>query len=203
MGERKLQNIMVTGGAGFIGSNIIRYDFNQPDFSGMVINVDKLTYAGNPENLSDIDQAYGVRYFFEHLDICDAVGIRELFERFEIDTIVHFAAESHVDRSILRPAEFIRTNVMGTFNLLEVARENWAGHNDILFHHVSVPMRFTELSEITDIFLNIPPMIPGVRILRPRRLPTTLSERIIIPMVCRSRFPIAVIITGLFNSRKN
>src|SRR5512138_895750 len=121
---RKLTNIMVTGGAGFIGSNFIRYLFGQNGFAGTIVNVDKLTYAGNPENLADIDSAHGdVRYFFETVDVCDFGKIKSLFEKHDIYTVIHFAAESHVDRSIFGPKEFIQTNIMGTFNLLEVARE--------------------------------------------------------------------------------
>lgn len=134
---RKLKNILVTGGAGFIGSNFIHYLFKQTDFDGTVINVDKLTYAGNPENLSEIETTYGgKRYFFEKIDICD-LSLLSLFTKYNIDTVVHFAAESHVDRSILGPGEFIRTNIMGTFNLLESAREFWNGREDVLFHYIN------------------------------------------------------------------
>jgi dTDP-glucose 4,6-dehydratase len=137
---RKLKNILVTGGAGFIGSNFIHYLFNNNDFKGNVINVDKLTYAGNLDNLLDIKKGYeGNRYFFEKADICDSKQIKQIFEKYEIDTVVHFAAESHVDRSIFGPKDFIQTNIMGTFNLLEVAREYWKENNrdECLFHHIS------------------------------------------------------------------
>lgn len=129
---------MVTGGAGFIGSNFIRYLFKQHDFDGHIINVDKLTYAGNPENLDDINRQYGdSRYFFAHLDICDSDAIRDCFGKYDIDMVIHFAAESHVDRSILGPKDFIQTNILGTFNLLEAAKEYWRNRTDVLFHHVS------------------------------------------------------------------
>ncbi len=135
---RKLTNIMVTGGAGFIGSNFIRHLFGQSGFTGTIVNVDKLTYAGNPENLADIDDTHGgKRYFFETVDVCDFERIKALFDRYDIDTVIHFAAESHVDRSIFGPKEFIQTNIMGTFNLLEVARECWSGRDEVLFHHIS------------------------------------------------------------------
>jgi len=135
---RKLHNIMVTGGAGFIGSNFIRYLLKKTDFKGAIINVDKLTYAGNLENLIDIDQEFGKkRYFFERVDICDYDTLRKGFQKYKTDTIVHFAAESHVDRSIFGPRDFIETNIIGTFNLLEIAREGWQGRDDVLFHHIS------------------------------------------------------------------
>ncbi len=138
--KRKLNNIIVTGGAGFIGSNFIHFLLNNPDFSGRIINVDILTYAGNLENLRNIDSVYGgSRYFFEKVDINDFERIKEIITKYSIDTIVNFAAESHVDRSIFGPKDFIQTNINGTFNLLEVIRELWIDKNrdDLLFHHVS------------------------------------------------------------------
>jgi dTDP-glucose 4,6-dehydratase len=111
---RALNHILVTGGAGFIGANFIRYLFQKTDFSGRIVNLDKLTYAGNPENLTDIDEAWGgKRYFFEKADICDFDAVAAILKRHEIDTLVHFAAESHVDRSIYGPGEFVRTNIQG------------------------------------------------------------------------------------------
>ncbi len=138
MKKRKLTNILVTGGAGFIGSNFIRYLFKKTDFKGAVVNADKLTYAGNLQNLADInDEFVDTRYFFEKIDICDYEALKGVFEKYRIDTVVHFAAESHVDRSIFGPREFINTNIIGTFNLLEITRENWVHRDDVLFHHVS------------------------------------------------------------------
>ena len=134
---RTFRNLLVTGGAGFIGTNFIRYLFEQTDFRGRVINLDKLTYAGNPASLSDVAAEYGDRYQIERVDICDADSVRSVFERYAIDAVVHFAAESHVDRSILGPREFVNTNVMGTFTLLEMARAAWKDRRDVLFHHVS------------------------------------------------------------------
>ncbi len=135
---RKLKNILVTGGAGFIGSNFIRYVFSKADFDGRIINLDKLTYAGNLLNLQDIEKKFGdKRYFFERADICDHERVKNIFDKYEIDTVVHFAAESHVDRSIWGPKEFINTNVIGTFTLLEVARNVWKDRGDVLFHHIS------------------------------------------------------------------
>ena len=113
-------NLLVTGGAGFIGSNFIRYILDKYN-EYRVINLDKLTYAGNLENLTGVDK--DPRYAFEKGDICDKTRVQVCVVRYEIDAIVHFAAESHVDRSILRASEFVQTNVAGTHVLLEVAKE--------------------------------------------------------------------------------
>jgi dTDP-glucose 4,6-dehydratase len=135
---RALSNILVTGGAGFIGSNFIHHLFNRAGFDGRIVNVDALTYAGNLTNTRHFGDCFGgLRYFFEHADICDRSLMEDLFRTYEIDTVVHFAAESHVDRSILGPEAFVKTNVLGTFSLLEVARSAWKGRDDVLFHHVS------------------------------------------------------------------
>ncbi len=155
--SRKLKNILVTGGAGFIGSNFINYlfglsatgspEFMDSGFKGKIVNVDCLTYAGNLENLSMVEEKFGKgssdqRYFFEKVDICDRSEIERIFKAYDIDTVIHFAAESHVDRSILGPEAFIKTNVMGTFTLLDVARNYWGisldkRRDDVLFHHIS------------------------------------------------------------------
>lgn len=130
--QRNVQNILVTGGAGFIGSAFIRYLLSpQTQFKGTCVNLDALTYAGNLENLKSIAQ--DSRYIFERGDIRQQSLIEHLCQEHAIDTIIHFAAESHVDRSILGPQAFIETNVMGTFHLLEVVRKNPHIH----FHHVS------------------------------------------------------------------
>ena len=145
---RKLKNILITGGSGFIGSNFIHYLFKKTDFNGRIINVDKLTYAGNPENLADIENEYrGSRYFFEKVDICDFDKIKEIFQKYNICTVVHFAAESHVDRSIFGPKDFVQTNIIGTFTLLEVAREKWKGRKDVLFHHISTDEVYGSVEE--------------------------------------------------------
>ncbi len=130
-----MENILVTGGCGFIGSNFIRFLLERDDFSGKIVNADKLTYAGNPENLEGIQTGYPDRYFFVRADICDPVEMERIFSKFEIDAVCHFAAESHVDRSISGPAAFIQTNINGTFNLLEQARARM--DRLVLFHHVS------------------------------------------------------------------
>jgi len=162
LNQRSLQSILVTGGAGFIGSNFIRYIFNQPDFQGNIINFDKLTYAGNLENLEEVDSQFGEkgekRYFFYKGDICDFDAVEKIFMDHHIDTVVHFAAESHVDRSILGPKEFIQTNINGTFTLLEIAREHWknnpAGSN--LYHHVSTDEVYGSLGSKGYFYENTP-----------------------------------------------
>ena len=154
---RMLKNILVTGGAGFIGSNFIRYLFKKTEFSGRIINLDKLTYAGNLENLTDLDKEFGdKRYFFEKGDICDYVRVKEIFKKYDTDTVVHFAAESHVDRSIHGPKDFVQTNIIGTFTLLEAARENWTGRNDVLFHHISTDEVYGSLGDRGYFFENTP-----------------------------------------------
>lgn len=133
-----MKNILVTGGAGFIGSNFIRYIFEDTSFKGRVINYDKLTYAGNLNSLDDIEKKYGgKRYFFLKADICDSKKVSSALQKFNIDTIVHFAAESHVDRSILVPEQFIKTNINGTFTLLKCALNFWKVSKNNRFHHIS------------------------------------------------------------------
>ncbi|MFA6433335.1 MAG: dTDP-glucose 4,6-dehydratase [Elusimicrobiales bacterium] len=134
--------MLVTGGAGFIGSNFIRFVFEKTGFRGKIVNLDRLTYAGNPENLSDIARKYKSRYSFEKGDIRDFKLLDKLFKKHKPDTVVHFAAESHVDRSIFGPKDFIETNINGTFALLETARQSWrsaAGSSrpGARFHHIS------------------------------------------------------------------
>jgi dTDP-glucose 4,6-dehydratase len=149
---RKLTNILITGGSGFIGCNFIHFLFSKESgFTGKIINVDCLTYAGNPESLADIEKEYGKkRYFFEKVNICDRPEIERIIKQYNIDTIVHFAAESHVDRSILGPEAFVKTNVMGTFTMLDCARNYWkkadgSMRDDVLFHHISTDEVFGSL----------------------------------------------------------
>ena len=130
-----MKNMLVTGGCGFIGANFIRYLLKESDFTGRIVNVDNLTYAGNPENLADIENEYKNRYVFIKADICDCTKMAEIFEEYRVDSVCHFAAESHVDRSIVNPDAFIQTNIIGTFNLLESARS--CQSRMILFHHIS------------------------------------------------------------------
>ena len=118
--------ILITGGAGFIGSAVIRHIVSNTD--NEVLNIDKLTYAGNLESLKEIDQS--PRYDFKQIDICDANLVNQVFEDFQPNLVMHLAAESHVDRSIDGPAEFITTNIVGTYTLLEVARQYWQNLNE-------------------------------------------------------------------------
>ena len=127
--------MLVTGGCGFIGSNFIRYLLGNSEFGGRIINVDKLTYAGNPENLADNARNFSERYIFRKIDICNAAELEKVFLQYDVDAVCHFAAESHVDRSIKDPGSFIHTNIVGTFNLLEIAKSR--GDKFQLFHHVS------------------------------------------------------------------
>ena len=117
-----MKQILITGGSGFIGSNFVRHTLQHyPGYR--IINLDKLTYAGNPGNLTDVE--HNPRYRFVKGDICDSALVKQIFAEEQIDTVVHFAAESHVDRSITGPAQFVQTNIFGTFNLLETAHEAW------------------------------------------------------------------------------
>ncbi len=143
------KRILVTGGAGFIGSNFIIYLFEKINFRGIIVNLDLLTYAGNLMNLADIDKKYGNKhYFFEHGDICDEKKVHEIFKNYEIDTVIHFAAESHVDRSIYGPEAFVRTNVFGTFVLIETAKQLWKEKiKDKRFHHISTDEVYGSLGD--------------------------------------------------------
>lgn len=172
--KRRLQNVLVTGGCGFIGSAFIRYLFTpQAAFAGRVINMDLLTYAGNKENVEDIETKYGKasdasgnRYFFVKADVADGEAVMHTMQEYDIDTVVHFAAESHVDRSIANPAVFMHTNVIGTATLLECARAWWesedfkqrAGGEDsprlnspklegVIFHQVSTDEVYGDIAE--------------------------------------------------------
>jgi len=134
--------ILVTGGAGFIGSHVIRCLLKKyPNYQ--ILNVDKLTYAGNLENLKDVSD--NKNYQFEKIDIVDAEALRAVFKKYEVTDVIHLAAESHVDRSIEGPMEFVLTNVVGTVNLLQVAKDFWAGGENHVFHHVSTDEVFGSL----------------------------------------------------------
>lgn len=152
-----MKNLLVTGGAGFIGSNFIRYVFEKTGFQGRIINFDALTYAGNPKSLCDIEAKYGDRYVFVHADIRNLDAIRKAFADYDVDTICHFAAESHVDRSIVAPGDFIQTNIVGTYNLLQAAKE--LGEKLERFHHVSTDEVFGSLGE-TGFFSETTPYQP-------------------------------------------
>lgn len=154
--------ILITGGAGFIGSAVIRHIINNTDDE--VLNIDKLTYAGNLESLTDIYQS--ARYSFKQIDICNSEAMTEAFSSFSPDLVMHLAAESHVDRSIDGPAEFITTNIVGTYTLLEAARHYWQGLDEnkkanFKFHHISTDEVYGDLEGTTDLFTESTPYAPS------------------------------------------
>ena len=146
-------NVLVTGGAGFIGSSLIRFILTKTDMS--VINVDKLTYAGNLDSIGTLSE--NSKYTFEEVDICNLCEIKKIFDTYRPVVVMHLAAESHVDRSIDNPDEFMMTNIMGTFNLLTQARSyyekiNSEAKNNFRFHHISTDEVFGDLSGTDDLF---------------------------------------------------
>lgn len=154
--------ILVTGGAGFIGSAVVRHIINNT--SDSVVNVDKLTYAGNLESLADV--ASCDRYFFEKVDICNKLELERVFELHQPDAIMHLAAESHVDRSIDGPAAFIETNIIGTYHLLQVAKEYWnqldvERKQNFRFHHISTDEVYGDLEGPEDLFTETTPYAPS------------------------------------------
>ena len=159
-----MKTYLVTGGCGFIGSNFIHYMFEKYGDEIRIVNVDALTYAGNPENLKDIENK--PNYRFVKADICDKDAIRRVFQENSIDTVVHFAAESHVDRSILAPELFVKTNVLGTANMLNCAKEAWDNgdgtfRDGVKFLHVSTDEVYGSLPEDhTSFFYETTPYAP-------------------------------------------
>ncbi|RUO32896.1 dTDP-glucose 4,6-dehydratase [Aliidiomarina sanyensis] len=154
--------IVVTGGAGFIGSAVIREIIRNS--TDKVVNVDKLTYAGNLENLASV--AESERYAFEKIDICSTSALEVVFQKHRPDAVMHLAAESHVDRSIDGPADFIHTNIVGTYTLLEVARKYWQGlssekKQSFRFHHISTDEVYGDLEGTDDLFTETTPYAPS------------------------------------------
>ena len=154
--------ILVTGGAGFIGSAVVRHIIENTEHH--VLNVDKLTYAGNLESLSSVSK--NERYQFFKTDICDRIALDQLFKEFQPNVVMHLAAESHVDRSISGPFDFIETNIIGTYQLLEASRAYWLGLNDtkkaeFRFHHISTDEVYGDLEGTTDLFTETTPYSPS------------------------------------------
>jgi dTDP-glucose 4,6-dehydratase len=157
-----MKKIIVTGGAGFIGSAVIRHLIKQSNY--MVINLDKLTYAGNLDSLKEVDN--NPRYHFEQVDICDPIGVQRVLEVHQPDIIMHLAAESHVDRSIDGPAAFIQTNIIGTYTLLDAARNYWKSlpedeQTGFLFHHISTDEVYGDLGDVQSLFTESAPYAPS------------------------------------------
>jgi dTDP-glucose 4,6-dehydratase len=155
------RNVLITGGAGFIGANFVRH-WLETTSAGKVVVLDALTYAGNIDNLAGLDR--DPRYVFVHADICNESLVRELLETHDVDTLVHFAAESHVDRSILGPDDFIRTNVVGTHALLKAAKSVWLGSGksrNHRFHHVSTDEVYGSLGSSDPAFHEGTPYAPN------------------------------------------
>ncbi len=153
---------LITGGAGFIGSAVVRHIILNTEHE--VLNVDKLTYAGNLESLALVEG--NVRYSFSQTDICDKANLDQLFESFKPDAVMHLAAESHVDRSISGPADFIETNIIGTYQLLEATRQYWhtlyeEKKTAFRFHHISTDEVYGDLEGTDDLFLETTPYAPS------------------------------------------
>ncbi|GGK73169.1 dTDP-glucose 4,6-dehydratase [Amphritea balenae] len=153
---------LITGGAGFIGSAVVRYIIENTENS--VVNVDKLTYAGNLESLSSIEASE--RYNFELVDICNSAKLEKLFVKYKPDVVMHLAAESHVDRSIDGPTDFIQTNIVGTYTLLEVARKYWSSLSEkkqagFRFHHISTDEVYGDLGGPDELFTETTPYAPS------------------------------------------
>jgi len=152
------KKIMITGGAGFIGSHVVRLFVNKyPEYT--IINLDALTYAGNLENLKDIDTK--PNYRFEKVNILDVKGLEEVFDKYQVTDVIHLAAESHVDRSIVSPMDFVYTNIIGTVNLLNVARAKWGSdYRNNRFYHISTDEVYGSLGD-TGLFTENTPYDPN------------------------------------------
>ena len=195
--------IFITGGVGFIGSNFVHQWLASTDEPLAIL--DKLTYAGNLDNVESVKA--DPRFSFVQLDICDRLRVSQLLAEHRPRAIVHFAAESHVDRSIHGPSEFIRTNVNGTFELLEAARAYIGGltateQDNFRFLHVSTDEVYGSLSATDPAFSESSAYAPNSRMLRARRRPITWCARIRIPITFPRSRPTAAITTGHINFRE-
>jgi len=186
---------LITGGAGFIGSAVIRHIINNSDDT--VINLDKLTYAGNLESLQNISNSE--RYFFEKGDICDQETVQRIFDTYQPDAVMHLAAESHVDRSIDGPGEFIQTNIVGTYNMVDCAKKYWDTLNgdkkeNFRFHHISTDEVYGDLEGPEDLFKETTPYDPS----SPYSASKAASDHLVRAW-CRS-FKLPVLITNCSNN---
>jgi dTDP-glucose 4,6-dehydratase len=191
------KSILITGGAGFIGSHVVRlFVIKYPEYK--IINLDALTYAGNLENLKDIDQSSN--YYFEKVNILDADKLQEVFEKHGITDVIHLAAESHVDRSIVSPLDFVYTNIIGTVNLLNTARRYWKeDYSKHLFYHVSTDEVYGALGD-EGLFTETTPYHPN----SPYSASKASSDHFVLKLTtCKQLFLIAAIIMGHFIFLKN
>jgi len=191
-----MRNILITGGAGFIGSNFIHY-LRQVESGARIVNLDALTYAGNLDNL--IDMPSNEHYMFVQGDICDQSLVSSIFEEYAIDTVVHFAAESHVDRSILGPMPFIQSNIVGTATLLECAKNTgWLISACPLMQSdfiIFPPMKYSDRSDQVNLLLLKNPLMHPTPPMPPAKLPaTTWCKHTFIPIIFLSPFPTVQII---------
>jgi dTDP-glucose 4,6-dehydratase len=196
--------VLVTGGAGFIGSNFVRHLLApRAPRPAVTSSLDALTYAGSRENLRDLPDPD--RHQFVHGDICDRALVDRLLAEHAIDTIVHFAAESHVDRSITGPGAFVQTNVVGTFTLLEAARAAWRGRDpgSVRFHHVSTDEVYGSLAPTPRRWPRAPPTRRARRTPRPRPPRITWCAPTPPPTACRSRSRTARTTTGRTSSPRS
>jgi len=156
------KKLLVTGGAGFIGSAVVRYLISDKNCS--VVNVDKLTYAGNVDSLAEFQ--YSPYYIHEEVDICDSSSMARIFDEYQPDGVIHLAAESHVDRSITGPSDFIQTNIVGTYEVLEATRKYWISlegkqRDNFRLHHVSTDEVYGDLEDIDDFFTEMTSYSPS------------------------------------------
>lgn len=199
-----MKRILVTGGAGFIGSAVVRHIIHET--ADAVVVVDKLTYAGNLMSLASVAQSD--RFAFEKVDICDRASLERVFQQYQPDSVMHLAAESHVDRSIDGPAAFIETNIVGTYTLLEAARAYWSALDAdakaaFRFHHISTDEVYGDLHTADDFFTETTPYAPSSLIPPPKPAATIWYAPGYVPTVCLRLSPTALITTGPTISRKN